>query len=442
MGAGLLSPADDVHVVDEDAVGGVTRAGRHDHNGECHGTYQDGGTEATEHRELPFVGRTPGTSGSDAWLAGREEPDAELVRRYQSGDVDAFTCLYQRHNAAVRDVCRGRLRDSSLAEDAVQETFARALTALPGFADGELFAHWLKRVAVNHCKDVLRRHERRNVPLDAKVATLTDVGSESEVLRCIQREAVAGVLRELSQRDAALLVAHHVDGDPLAVLAQRWGQTAGSMKVTLHRARARFRDVSAGMLGLAPLGSLRRWWRHSLSNLRHIDGGVATAASGIPTAALQIVVAMTLSVGSPALAATLSEAVRPAASTTAVASAGGAVSSVKILSEEDGFRRTEGAGRSASASRHANDRGERDDSRAGRSAPPVKVEPVLIPVMDQRVEQAPTTRPEYEYGAKVEAGPVDRAVGVERHPGSRTAAAHDTACDLANSVPAATYCTR
>lgn len=439
MTAAPLLDADDLLSVEGDAIDslGCTCRQQGDNGGQ--GGDQHGEAEATAHFGSPFVGRTSETDGRDRWLAGQGESDAQLVRRYQSGDVEAFTCLYQRHNAAVRDVCRRRLRDSALAEDAVQETFARALTALPGFTDGQLFEHWLKRVAANHCKDVLRRHERRNVPLDAEVGTPVDLKSEDEILRCIQRDAVTGVLREMSQRDAAVLVAHHVNGDPVTVLAQRWGQTSGAMKVTLHRARARFREVSAGMLGLAPFGPLRRWWRQTLWNLRQLDGGATAAASAMPAAAMQIVVAVSLTVSSPAFAATIDDGQRPAR-TSVMAMSGDTIAPLQALRAE---RASADVNRRLSAAAPRSRVGSsRNASRPQHAKPPVEVAPVHVPVVEKRVAQSSTAPPEYEYGVKVESGGRGARLGVQPHAGSDAERVHRTACTVAHVSPAGTYCTR
>lgn len=363
------------------------------------------------------------------------------MQQFQAGDVDAFTCLYQRHNQAVRDVCSGRLRDPALTEDAVQETFARALTALPTFTDGALFEHWLKRVAVNHCRDVLRRHERRNVPLDVEAVKIADAASEAEVLQCIQRDAVSNVLRSLSQRDAAVLVAHHVNGEPVTALAQRWGQTAGAMKVTLHRARTRFRDLSTGVLGLGPMGLLRRWCRHVATTVRQMDGAVTAGATSMPTAAMQIIVAVTLTAGGPAMAmaATLAHVTGPTTPST-VAIAGETPSALTGL---DGWRDRVDADRAAVAVSPGSKQRQPARSEAQDSRPPVEFAPVYVPVANQRVQQTPTGKPAYQYGARISAGPVDETpVIMEPKEESPIEPVHEPACDVAAALPTVTYCTR
>ncbi len=63
------------------------------------------------------------------------------------------------------------LRDASLAEDAVQETFVKAYTHMSQFRGESTEKSWLMRIAINTCKDFRRsswlRLVDRRTPLDA-----------------------------------------------------------------------------------------------------------------------------------------------------------------------------------------------------------------------------------------------------------------------------------
>jgi RNA polymerase sigma-70 factor (ECF subfamily) len=90
--------------------------------------------------------------------------DERLVRATRQGDLASFNALVVRHERAVYNLCLRLLRDVTAAEDATQETFVRAWTALDTHRVG-LFRPWLLRVATNHCYDVLRaRPAARRLP--------------------------------------------------------------------------------------------------------------------------------------------------------------------------------------------------------------------------------------------------------------------------------------
>ncbi len=57
-----------------------------------------------------------------------------------------------------------RLDSTADAEDAVQETFLKLLTAKPVFRDAEHEKAWLIRTTLHRASDIRRLAEKRNVP--------------------------------------------------------------------------------------------------------------------------------------------------------------------------------------------------------------------------------------------------------------------------------------
>jgi RNA polymerase sigma-70 factor (ECF subfamily) len=91
--------------------------------------------------------------------------EADLLRAGQAGDQAALEQLLTPYERPLYALCRGILGHADDAEDAVQETFLRALRALPSFR-GEAAVHsWLYRIAVNVCLD-RKRAARPTEPWD------------------------------------------------------------------------------------------------------------------------------------------------------------------------------------------------------------------------------------------------------------------------------------
>lgn len=66
--------------------------------------------------------------------------------------------MFAQYNEVLMRICTAILRDYYLAQDAVQETFAKAFTKLEGFR-GEYPGSeraWLIQIAVNTCRDLQR----------------------------------------------------------------------------------------------------------------------------------------------------------------------------------------------------------------------------------------------------------------------------------------------
>jgi RNA polymerase sigma-70 factor (ECF subfamily) len=82
---------------------------------------------------------------------------AELVTRAQKGDSNAFAELYAATYQRQYRYSYRYLRDESLAQDALQETFVRVLKNINTLRDPYLFAAWLNRVNFRVCYDIQRK---------------------------------------------------------------------------------------------------------------------------------------------------------------------------------------------------------------------------------------------------------------------------------------------
>lgn len=153
--------------------------------------------------------------------------DAELVAAVLKGDQPAFTELMGRHKGWLYGFVRRHVPSSDDAYDILQETFTSAWRALKRYDRARPLDAWLRRIALNKCRDRARREAVRRrvfgfVGLSADAAdTVADTAAQaddaqiaSETLRRLNdgiarlpvqlREAlVLTALQGLSQREAA-----------------------------------------------------------------------------------------------------------------------------------------------------------------------------------------------------------------------------------------------
>jgi RNA polymerase sigma-70 factor (ECF subfamily) len=118
-----------------------------------------GGDEGEPSRSAgvgPASAGRPAAGGQDREAAH----DERLLRAAQRGELASFNALVARHERAVYGVCLRVLRDLPAAEDATQDTFLKAWTAVGSFRGG-LVRPWLLRIATNRCYDLLRARGRR-----------------------------------------------------------------------------------------------------------------------------------------------------------------------------------------------------------------------------------------------------------------------------------------
>ena len=120
------------------------------------------------------------------------------------------------------------------ARDAAQETFVAAWRQLPRLRDVDRFDAWFQRVAVNAARMTLRSRGRRRVrEIPAvQVAALVDTAVAPS-----DADQLDVALRRLPLEQREILALHHLDGRPVAELAEILGIPVGTVKSRLHTAR-------------------------------------------------------------------------------------------------------------------------------------------------------------------------------------------------------------
>src|ERR1700731_924260 len=109
--------------------------------------------------------------------------DEELVARSVSGDADSFNELILRWERPIYALAYRTIGREEDARDVCQETFMRAFRALPGFRGQSKFSSWLYRIALNLCRDLMRRQRRTPVvqpPEDVDLLELAAAAEPSE----------------------------------------------------------------------------------------------------------------------------------------------------------------------------------------------------------------------------------------------------------------------
>jgi RNA polymerase sigma-70 factor, ECF subfamily len=159
--------------------------------------------------------------------------DALLVAAVLEGDSAAFAGLVERHRARLRALAFAVLGEREETEDVVQETLLRAYLGLDTLRDHDRFGSWLGSIAVNLARMRRRQPRRETLPLYERTIAAAD---EPET-------TVGDALAALPREARELLLMHYVEGVHCAEMAERLGCSAGAVRVRLHRARERLRQL-------------------------------------------------------------------------------------------------------------------------------------------------------------------------------------------------------
>jgi RNA polymerase sigma-70 factor, ECF subfamily len=145
--------------------------------------------------------------------------DEELVARSKTGDTESFNQLVKRWERPIFALAYRTLGREEDARDVTQETFLRAFRALGGFKGDAKFSSWLYRIALNLCRDWIRKERRAPVlamPEGVEVEQLAAEQGPTETVEDLAARAELG--REVAkameflpaeQRQAIILKEYH-----------------------------------------------------------------------------------------------------------------------------------------------------------------------------------------------------------------------------------------
>jgi RNA polymerase sigma-70 factor (ECF subfamily) len=168
-----------------------------------------------------------------------DRDDRELVARFLRGrDESCFRTIYRRHTPALYALSLRLLQHRTAdAEDAVQDTWIRAVARLESFRWGSTLRTWLCGILVNCCRERQRAAWRFN-----------DVEDESEAAdpSTPPLELTLEVDRALATLPAGcrgVFVLHDVEGRTHEEIGVMLGISSGTSKSQLFHARRRLRTL-------------------------------------------------------------------------------------------------------------------------------------------------------------------------------------------------------
>ena len=158
----------------------------------------------------------------------------DLVERAQNGDREAFGALVGLISDRMYGLAARILRDSDLAEDALQGALINAWRQLPDLRDPDRFEAWVRKVLVHACYAEARR--RRSWASAIRVLPVDGPVGPDGMLSIVDRDALDRAFRRLTVEQRAVFVLHHHVGLALTEIADAVGIPAGTARSRLHYA--------------------------------------------------------------------------------------------------------------------------------------------------------------------------------------------------------------
>lgn len=180
--------------------------------------------------------------GARATLA-MASTDEELVARSIGGDTESFNQLVVRWERPIYALAYRVIGREEDARDVCQETFLRAFRSIHGFRGQAKFSSWLYRIALNLCRDWIRRERRAPVVQAPEGVDVIEMASEQGPVESIEElvsrrdigRLVERAMAALSEEQRTAIILKEYQGLTFQEIADLQGCPLSTVKTRLYQ---------------------------------------------------------------------------------------------------------------------------------------------------------------------------------------------------------------
>ena len=175
--------------------------------------------------------------------------DEELVEAFRGGDLAAFDVLVRRWDRKIRGAIHRILGSEDDARDLCQETFLKAYRALWSFKGEARFSSWLYQIALNLCRDRMRRRKGKTLvslgELEEEGMGLVNGPGRPSALDLVEASdlarAVAAAVAALPEEQREIIVLKEYQELTFVEIAEVLGVPLSTVKTRLYRGLGQLR---------------------------------------------------------------------------------------------------------------------------------------------------------------------------------------------------------
>jgi len=175
--------------------------------------------------------------------------DYQLAQRIAGGDMQAFEEFYRRYHRVVYNLCLRMTFNVAEAEDLTQEIFIHVYHRIGGFRGESTMRTWLHRVTINnvlmHFRKNSVRRERTTEDGTSPEPTQHYTTSPSQT-PSLDRIALERAIAQLAPGYRAVFILHDIEGYEHSEVAKICGNSIGTSKSQLHKARKKLYELLKG----------------------------------------------------------------------------------------------------------------------------------------------------------------------------------------------------
>lgn len=173
-----------------------------------------------------------------------ESEEADLIRRCQARDKDAFRLLVENYRKVMFGTAFLMTKDHGLAEDAMQEALVQMWRHLPSLRQGISLKAWLVRIVVNEVDRQRRKKRVPTVPLEYAQELADDCDDAATMMiRNEDHNNLRQALELLPTEVRETVILRYFSELSVPEIANIMQKPEGTVKSRLSRALARLNEI-------------------------------------------------------------------------------------------------------------------------------------------------------------------------------------------------------
>jgi RNA polymerase sigma factor (sigma-70 family) len=177
--------------------------------------------------------------------------DNELIHKIQDGDTNAFRTLVDLYKDKSLSLALSIVKNESLAEDILQDSFITVYKNIKGFKFKSKFSTWLYKIIVNTSYNELKR-QKRNISIEESdfVTNLSSEQKENLVLSFEdQKIYIQKAMEQLKTDEALVLRLFYLCEMSLKEITAITKFSASKVRVDIHRGKKNIKYQLKQLLG-------------------------------------------------------------------------------------------------------------------------------------------------------------------------------------------------
>jgi len=191
-----------------------------------------------------------------------QEIDDLNLAELKQGNQSELARMVTRYSDSIYRVALRMLNNPSDAEDILQETFIKAIRALPTFEGRSSLSTWLYRIAVNESLMLMRKQKPEAVVAEDEFKNSDDIDSypvfqiqdwcclpEKDFMSNETKSILDHSIQKLSENLKTVFILRDIEGLSIQETAEALGLTETNVKTRLLRARLKLRKELSEYFG-------------------------------------------------------------------------------------------------------------------------------------------------------------------------------------------------